>query len=450
MKKRVSSLLLAVLLAVVSLLSACGGNSNNSENAADKNASTNNGGGKKQVEISYLDPLPSPQRTELMKSLIDKFEAENPDIKVEYMSVPWEEAHTKWMAMGASKTLPDVISIDDTSLAGLAAAGYITSLQSYYDNWSEKDNLTEAAKQARNKYNGEVYAIPDAFLLQGLFIRSDWFKEKGLPEEIETWDDYFRLAEVLTDESKNRYGIAFRGGAHGIIRAMEYVMAAVHADSWFDEDGKSILYRPEAKEAFKRFYDLYLNGYAPKESVNWGFNEMVQGFMNGQAGILNQTPEVIAVAEENMEPGTWNVVPMPKSDDGKRYIFWGFTAAYAIASNSEHKDAAWKFIEFLSSPENNLEYSKKSTSIPIFKQNLEDPFFSTGPIAGYAGSMADSNIVFAGPPSHLTTLSEFTGNFAVQETQKYMMGAQSLDETVEHLADYLTKEQTEYLKNNPQ
>jgi ABC-type sugar transport system, periplasmic component len=449
MNKRVSSLLLASLLAVFSLLSACGGNSGNSENAGDKNT-TNNGGSNKQVKISYLDPLPSPQRTEMMQSLIDKFESENPDIKVEYMSVPWEEAHTKWMAMGASKTLPDVISIDDTSLAGLAAAGYITSLQSYYDNWSEKENLTEAAKQARNKYNGEVYAIPDAFLLQGLFIRSDWFKEKGLPETIETWDDYFKLAEVLTDESKNRYGISFRGGAHGIIRAMEYVMAAVHADSWFDEDGKSILYRPEAKEAFKRFYDLYLNGYAPKESVNWGFNEMVQGFMNGQAGILNQTPEVIAVAEENMEPGTWNVVPMPKSDDGKRYIFWGFTAAYAIASNSEHKDAAWKFIEFLSSPENNLEYSKKSTSIPIFKQNLEDPFFSSGPIAGYAGSMADSNIVFAGPPSHLTTLSEFTGSFAVQETQKYMMGAQSLDETVEHLADYLTKEQTEYLKNNPQ
>jgi len=446
MKKSWITSFSAVVL-TASLLAGCtGGGAAEQPGAAEGGASES--AGSEPVTITYLDPLPSPERTAFLEGMIEKFEAANAGIQVEYMSVPWEEAHTKWMTMGASKTLPDVISIDDTSLAGMASAGYLESLQSYYDGWSEKANLTEAALQARNKFEGEVYAIPDAFLLQGLFIRSDWFQAKGLPETIETWEDYFALAEQLTDEANGQYGISFRGGPHGIIRAMEYVMAAVHADSWFDAEGKSILYQPEAKEAFKRFYDIYLNGYAPKESINWGFNEMVQGFMNGQAGILNQTPEVIAVAAENMEEGTWNVVPMPKADDGKRYIFWGYTAAYAMSSNSEHKDEAWKFIEFMSSPENNLEYSKTFTSIPIFKASVEDPFFSEGPIAGYAGSMADSNIVFAGPPSHLTKLGEFTGTFAVEETQKYLTGAQSLDDTVTHLADYLTKEQTEYLQEN--
>ncbi|TFE25221.1 ABC transporter substrate-binding protein [Cohnella luojiensis] len=445
MNKRVWTVILLGVLLISSVLAGCG---NNKESSSSGSASE--GGSGEKVKISYLDPLPSNERTELMKQLIQKFEEQNQNITVEYMSVPWEEANKKWMTMGAAKILPDVISVDDTSLAGMSAAGYLQSLQPYYDKWDQVANLTEATKQARNKYKNEVYAIPDAFLLQGLFIQSSWFKEKSLPETIDTWADYFSLAEKLTDESQGRYGISFRGGANGIIRAMEYVMAATHSDSWFDKEGKAILYKPEAKEAFKKFYDLYLNGYAPKESVNWGFNEMVQGFMNGQAGILNQTPEVIAVAEKNMQPGSWNVVPMPKSDDGKRYIFWGFTAAYAMSSNSEHKDEAWKFIEFLSSPENNLEYSKKNSSIPIYAENLKDPFFSTGPISGYAGSMADTNIVFAGPPSHLTKLGEFTGTYALEETQKYMTGNQSLDDTVTRLADWLTKEQTEYLKENPQ
>ncbi|WP_027092463.1 ABC transporter substrate-binding protein [Cohnella thermotolerans] len=440
-------------IAAVSLLSAaltaCGGNGN-SDSAASAGSSASAGSGGGKVKISYLDPLPSSERTAFMQDMIKKFEEQNPNITVEYMSVPWDEANKKWMTMGAAGILPDVISIDDTSLAGMASAGYIQSLQPFYDKWDQAANLTEAAKQARNKYKNEVYAIPDAFLLQGLFIRTDWFKEKGLPEKIDTWDDYFEDAKKLTDASKGRYGISFRGGANGIIRAMEYVMAATHSDSWFDKDGKSILYTPEGKAAFKKFYDLYLDGYSPKESVNWGFNEMVQGFMTGQTGILNQTPEVIAVAQKNMQEGTWNVVPMPKSDDGKRYIFWGFTAAYAMSANTEHKDEAWKFIEFLSSPENNLAYSKANTSIPIYKENLKDPFFSTGPIAGYAGSMADSNIVFAGPPSYLTRLGEFTGTYAVQETQKYLTGNQDLDTTVKNLADWLTKEQTAYLQQNPQ
>ncbi|MEC0271152.1 extracellular solute-binding protein, partial [Paenibacillus anseongense] len=206
--------------------------------------------------------------------------------------------------------------------------------------------------------------------------------------------------------------------------------------------------KPEGQAAFKKFYDIYLNGNSPKESINWGFNEMVQGFLNGQTAILNQTPEVIVTAQKNMKEGTWNVVPMPKSDDGKRYIFWGYTAAYAMAANSEHKDSAWKFIQFLSSPEINLQYSIKNSSIPIYKDNLKDPFFSKGPIAGYAGAMADSNIVFAGPPSHLTKLGQFSGTFAVQETQKYLSKTQSLEDTIKHLADFLTKEQQDYLKTN--
>jgi multiple sugar transport system substrate-binding protein len=435
---------MSVLLVLSLILAACGGNKENEEGA------TNVGEGGEKVSLSYLDPIPSPERTAFMKDLIQKFEDQNPNITVEYMSVPWDEANKKWMTMGAAGILPDVISVDDTSLSGLASAGYLKSLQSYYDGWDQVGNLTEAAKQARNKFKNEVYAIPDAFLLQGLFIRDDWFKEKGLPASIETWDNYFEYAEKLTDESKGQYGISFRGGANGIIRAMEYVMAATHSDGWYDENGQSILYSPEGKEAFKRFYDLFLNGYSPKESVNWGFNEMVQGFMTGQAGILNQTPEVIAVAQKNMQEGTWNVVPMPKADDGKRYIFWGFTAAYAMSANTEHSDEAWKLISFLSSPENNLAYSKANTSIPIYADNVKDPFFSEGPIAGYAGSMADSNIVFAGPPSYLTRLGEFTGTYSVQETQKYMTGAQDLDTTVKNLADWLTNEQTAYLKENPQ
>lgn len=447
MKKKGWFLTLTAVLALSFVLSACSGSKKDDAPSASGSAAASSGGEK--VKLSYLDPLPSPERTALLQDLLKKFEAQNPNITVEYQSVPWDEANKKWMTMGAAKILPDVISIDDTSLAGMASAGYIQSLQPFYDKWDQKANLTEAFNQARNKFKNEVYAIPDAFLLQGLFVRTDWMKEKGLPETIGTWDDYFNLAKELTDESKGRYGISFRGGANGIIRAMEYVMAATHSDSWFDQDGKSILYKPEGKAAFKKFYDLYLNGYSPKESVNWGFNEMVQGFMNGQAAILNQTPEVIAVAEKNMQAGTWNVVPMPKSDDGKRYIFWGFTAAYAMSANTQHKEEAWKLIEFLSNKENNLEYSKKFTSIPIYKDNLKDSFFSTGPIAGYAGSMADSNIVFAGPPSHLTKLGEFTGTYAVEETQKYLTGSQSLDDTVTHLADWLTKEQAAYKQANP-
>lgn len=451
--KKTSFILTMCIILVFSLgLAGCSSGSSETSQQSGQTDNQSSGGGTqgKTVKLTYLDPLPSPERTSLMQDLLKRFHDQNPNIEVEYQSVPWDQASKKWLAMGASKTMPDVLSIDDTSLTTLASAGYIENLQPYYDKWDQKNNLTDAAKMSRNKYKENVYVIPDGFGLQGLFVRTDWFKELNLEPKIETWDDYFDLAKKLTDPSKGRYGIAFRGGANGILRAMEYIVNAVHSDSWFEKDGKSILYRPESLEAFKKFYSVYLDGYAPKESINWGFNEMVQGFLNGQAAILNQTPEVIVTAEKNMKPGTWTVLPMPKASDGKRYITWGYTAGYAMSADSPHKEEAWKLIEFLSSPEINLEYCKKFSAIPIFKQNMEDPFFKEGPIAGYAASLAGSDIVYSTPPSHLTQLPYFSGTYAVQETQKYLTGAQSAEETVKHLADYLTQEQQKYLQENPQ
>ncbi|KIL42166.1 hypothetical protein SD70_03130 [Gordoniibacillus kamchatkensis] len=455
MQRKMFIVLVCAALALMMALAGCSpaGQSGQSQNGSSGSQTTQGGNGgtpAKPVKLTYLDPLPSPERTALMQDLLKRFHDQNPNIEVEYQSVPWDQASKKWLAMGASGTLPDVVSIDDTSMTGLAAAGYIENLQPYYDKWSQTGNLTEASKLSRNKYKGNVYAIPDGFGLQGLFVRTDWFKELNLEPKIETWDDYFDLAKKLTDPAKGRYGISFRGGANGILRAMEYVVNAVHTDSWFEKDGKSILYRPEAAAAFKKFYSVYLDGYAPKESINWGFNEMVQGFMNGQAGILNQTPEVIVTADKNMKPGTWTVLPMPKASDGKRYMTWGYTAGYAMSAKSQNKAEAWKLIEFLSSPEINLEYCKKFSAIPIYKKNMDDPFFKQGPIAGYAASLADANIVYSTPPSYLTELPNFSGTYAVQETQKYLTGAQSLDDTVKHLADFLTQAQQKYMKENPQ
>ena len=42
----------------------------------------------------------------------------------------------------------------------------------------------------------------------------------------------------------------------------------------------------ECLEAFKKWTGLYLNGYAPEDSINWGFTEMVDNFIGGLTGTL--------------------------------------------------------------------------------------------------------------------------------------------------------------------
>lgn len=401
-----------------------------------------------KVTVTYLDTLPSPERTALMQNIIAKFEAKNPDIKVEYTSVPWDNAYSKIMTMGASKTLPDVINSDDSSITSFTSAKYLASLQRYYNKWSQKGNLTKTTQLADNKFKGQVYVIPDGFMCNGIFVRKDWVKTLGIDLNTLskwTWDDYFNLIEKTTDKSKNRYGIAFRGGTNGIMRFGEYLCSVLQKNAWIDRNGKSIFSNPGAVAEFKKFYGLYTNGYAPKESINWGFNEMVQGFLNGQCATLNQTPEVTVVTAKSMAEGSWAVLPIPVKKGSKKLITtWGYTAGYAISSNSQHKDEAWKFIEFASSPEINMQYCKANNMLPIFKDSLADPYFKSDALKGYTDQMLDPNVVYVTQPRYLKEYGSFCATFGTQEVQKYMTGSQSAETTVKNLADFLENAYKKY------
>lgn len=64
------------------------------------------------------------------------------------------------------------------------------------------------------------------------------------------------------------------------------------------------------------------------------------------------------------------VAPQPIGPSGKVYIRYGF-AGYAIPSYSEHKEEAWEFIKYLSSPEVNSYFCKNYGPIPIHSITYE-------------------------------------------------------------------------------
>jgi multiple sugar transport system substrate-binding protein len=172
---------------------------------------------------------------------------------------------------------------------------------------------------------------------------------------------------------------------------------------------------------------------------------MVQGFTSGVTGILNQTTEVIATAKASMTDDSWTVIPYPKGDDGKRYIGASATWGYSVSATSKHKEASWKFIAFLSTPENNLKYSNTLTMIPIFKSDKG----AEGPMQGFIDTLDDPDSYLVADLGNFPELGEFRESFMDAEVQKYLLNQQSAEQTVKNLGDFLTKAQQKYMKENP-
>lgn len=407
-----------------------------------------------QVTIRFMDNMASEVRDKAYLEIIEKFEAENPNIKIEYETVPWDQSHSKLVTLGTTNSMPDVVQVHPTWISEFVNAGWITGLDSYLENYEYKDGFTEYTQnvlldQTQKQIYGQVYVIPDAILTNGIFIRTDWAEEAGVDYTDWTWNDFLEAAEKMTNKEKNQYGMAFRGSRSANHQAL-FLLYAMTGGRVYDENGVCTFTSPECVDIFTRYIDLYKKGYTPEDAINWGFSEMCSAFTSGLAGLLNQTCEVIEMCEQSLEDDQWTVAPLPKSDaDGKIYNEISFSNGYAVAECSENKEAAWKFIEYLSSPEAASIYCKANLLIPVQKEALEDEFFTTGKMAGYAEMFRKDNLVAWPEMGYFAELGEYRESFADAEVQKCMQGKQTPEETLEKLAGFLTEHQQKYMEENP-
>jgi len=434
MKKK-CLLVLVVLLAIMTVLPAAG--------AQEKAAKP----------LRFIDVSPSPTRQEYFTNTFAKVKQET-GMEVVYESVPWDDAANKLTVLGASNQLPDVMTTWAGWLGQFTEAGWVEPLNSYIGNTTDQyaKTVTQLVWKAEKELYGNIYTIPDGMMVKGVFVRKDWAKEVGLnldPKKGWTYAEYFDAAYKMTDPSKNRYGTSFRG-SRGAFDPLFVYMESLNGGSAYAADGSTLMANQEAIDAYKKWNGLYLDGAAPKDAINWGFVEMVSNFTGGLTATLINDSEVAATCLENMKDEQWMVMPMPRSDkDGKIYNTVNSPYAYSISTTSKNKEGAWKLIEFLTRPDNNIEYCKLTGLIPIKTAVGDDPFYGpNGPYAAFVQQLNDPAMVVpvAFGPFNFTDMHQ---GMMHEEMQKYLLGKQSAKVSLTNVVSELEKRMKAYLADNP-
>lgn len=446
MKKTLTLLLCACILAGSAI--GCSSGTADSSPAAENSAEGTLDKPAQEVKLSFLNVFPMDETNPHFEKSIAQFCADNPGLTIEYTTVPWDEAFKKVVAMSSSNTLPDILTGDVSYMLALAPSNKIIDLT---DTWKESgyyDDLCAAGEKSSDlfTYEGKVFAIPDGYGSQGIFVNAPLLTKAGYDVEALradwTWDKYLEVIEKTTDKASNVYGMSFRGGQNGFMRFYEYLCNRIGVAEMFpDGTNKSILEHPDALRYFTEFYDLYKNGNSPQDSINWGFKEMVEGFVSGQTATLNNTAEVTLTCSQRMTDGDWTVLPYPKNADGsKTRMVWGHSAGMMVSANSKNPDMAKKAVMYLASPAVNTEYCKALTALPIYNEELKDPYFQSGYLKGFADTLMDPNLEYLTQPTELTQWGYFISEYSKGECQKYMSGSQSAEDTLGNMAKWLSAE----------
>jgi multiple sugar transport system substrate-binding protein len=354
-------------VAMTLLVTACGG--------GEKSGSGESTGSgpvpdpKEPVTISFSSWIGNEPA---IKKMAAEFTKEHPNIKIEFQNVPAEESNEKLTAQIAGGNPPDAAFVDASTVAGFASRNALVNLDNYIERGDvvDPDDYVDAFKTFAT-YEDSLYGLPFDGESTALFYRTDLFEAAGVDAPPTTWDEFEETADKLTDPAKKQYGIA--------------MFAPESAYYWYpwlwqaggevlDKDGEVAFNSDVAKESAE--YYVGLAKYAPPDYLNSNSYDGRVAFANGQVGMYVAGAWFAGVMDGEFPDlkGKWATAPLPEGDAGCGTTIAG--DALVVFDQSKNKDAAWKWIEFLSEPENMAEWTFKSegsTLLPPRKSLLDSP-----------------------------------------------------------------------------
>ncbi|THD30558.1 sugar ABC transporter substrate-binding protein [Pantoea sp. R102] len=396
------------------------------------------------AKLTVVEVITSPPRTALLQKMLDEYKTQHPGTEIELISLPWGQAFEKLGTMLQSGQVPDVVEMPDTWQGLYASNNMLEDLELRLKSWPESAQLTDKTLAMARAANGKATMVPYGFYLRALFWNKKLFKQAGLSEPPKTMDEFASDAKRISQSGNGISGYCMRGGVGGTNAWMMFMAAMNGSPAFFDKDGNSTLTQQGAIKGAQLLVDLYQQGGAPKDSVNWGFNEIVSGFYSGKCAMLDQDPDALIAIKNSMAAEDFAVAPMPVGPSGKAFPTIGYTG-WAMFKQGKQNDVAWPLITFLSNKTNNLAWAKFVGTLPIYKGAEQDPFYQTPQFAGWFKELNDPNYVPLTMPTHLKGWGYFNSVIVKESSQETLLGENDTKDMVQDWASYLSKEQKAWL-----
>ena len=298
-----------------------------------------------------------------MSNLVAKFEKANPDIKIEAENIPWNSYYDNLYTAIIGGNAPDAAMVKMFAQPRLIEMGALEPIGDRVAAWAGKSDIDDNLFNLTKGSDGKTYYLPLQYVVLYLYYRADMFQELGLKVPA-TCDDFRDAAMKLTrdtngDGQPDVYGFGFRGGKGGHDHWASLTLSRKGADL---VGGM----KSDAALAGTQFVvDLFRkDGVFPPSAPNDGFKEIIGAFKAGKTAMtihhIGSSAGMVEALGDKV-----SAAPVPECGGGHWTAFGDEQTA--IFAASENKDAAWKWISFLSTAGNNAEFNTATGQLPVSK-----------------------------------------------------------------------------------
>lgn len=312
-------------------------------------------------------------------------------ITVTFEELAEQPAFEKLLADLSSRTGTfDVFMTSPLNNWQYASAGWLEPLDGYIENpaltdaaaWDMADFAPGVLASGRWTLEpmhgigeGPLWGLPVNYETYLLAYRPSVFAAKGLSVPT-TYEELLEVAPQLSDPASNFYGVITRFDTYWDLPYLTFgTMLASYGVSMIDDDGNLGICSPASIDATEDFIQLISTAAAPGAGA-FTWYEALQGFASGQYALsVNEADLFAPVYEDPTQSAIADDVgyaPAPLGPTGERKA-GAWIWQVSMNAGSDEKDAAWLFMQWLTSKETMIATHLAGNMNPVRASAWQDP-----------------------------------------------------------------------------
>jgi len=317
---------------------------------------------------------------EVVAQMVPEFERENPGIKVRVQTMPWSAAHEKLLTSFVGEATPDVAQLGNTWVPEFQAIHALEPLDAYV----ERSGVVKPEAFFRGIWDTNVIddttrGIPWYVDTRVIFYRKDILAKAGYPSIPDNWVNWRAAMEaVKRRQGANQYPIFLPTNewAQPMILGLQANSPILKDNGQYGAFSDSAFAR-----AFAFYVGLFRDGLAPVAGANDMANPF-QEFARGTFAMWITGPWNVGEMRKRLPAqlqNAWATAPLPGPTGGASGVSLAGGSSIVIFKASAHKDAAWKLVEYLAQPEQQLRFSRLTGDLPASVAAWRDSSLSGDP-----------------------------------------------------------------------
>jgi multiple sugar transport system substrate-binding protein len=306
-----------------------------------------------------------------LPALIDKFNKQSKDFKVQYREMPtdsgayFDKLRTQFQAGGGDI---DVMGADVIWPVQFAASGWLLDVTDRFPKSKQSEFLQGPIQSLM--YEGKIYGVPwftDAGLL---YYRADLLEKSGFSEPPKTWSELEEMGMKTAQDQGIDNAFVFQGDQYegGVCNGCEYIWT--NGGNVLDpaDPNKVVIDSPEAIEGLTTEQNIVKNGVAPQAVATYTETETDPAFLGNRAVFARNWPYMYALAGTkdypDVKPEQIGIAPLPLGEGQTQLASALGGWNMLINATTDMPDEAWEFVQFMTSVEGQTQRALEASLLP--------------------------------------------------------------------------------------